>query len=212
MTYIKCSLFGGILDTTAAKNVGQWLSNFQVVIAGSDIYVSTAPSTPAGFVTAYHFANATINAPSGYMGVQTFPQSQPYDPSVCAAACSAKSVYDTKYGLPSMAKPDICNFFVAYVLYKNNANGVFTCTYYTSAWDSTYAQNVGQYDQAGNHYTIGHAYGFPVANAPLNGAPVCGAQYCSNPPAATAAAAASSDCSSYLLQTVMATPVYVILK
>lgn len=54
-------------------------------------------------------------------------------------------------------------------MYKNEQNGVFTCTYYTSAWDSSYATNAGQYDQAGNHYTIGSSYGYALPSAPQNG-------------------------------------------
>jgi len=165
LTYIKCSIFGGLLTTSAAKNSGQWQSNFHVVIAGSNIYIATAPKVPAGFTGPNFFGNKTINAPTGYMGVQTFAQSQPYDPSVCAAACLKKSAFDMEQGLPSKSNPDICNFFVAYVLYKNGENGVFTCTYYNSAWSSSYATNDGQWDAQNNHYTVGQANGFSVGGA-----------------------------------------------
>jgi len=103
------------------------------------------------------------------MGVQTFPQSQPYDPSVCAVACNAKTAFDVQQGLPSKENPDRCEFFVAYILYENGNNGVFTCTYYTSSWDSSYATNNGQYDGQGNHYTIGYSHGYAKDGAPVNG-------------------------------------------
>jgi len=149
--------------------VGQWSGDFHVVLAGSNIYAATAQVAPANFTGPQAMGNKTINSPSGYMGVMTLPQNTAYDPSICAAACTAKSQYDTAHGLPSTSNPDICNFFVAYMLYKNGDNGVFTCTFYTSQWDMTYATNVGQYDSAGNHYTIGNANGFAVPNAPQNG-------------------------------------------
>lgn len=98
--------------------------------------------------------------------VQTFPQTQPYDPSVCAAACIEKSAFDRKQGLPSKENPDICNFFDAYILYKNGQNGVFTCAYYTKAWSDAYATNTGQYDQQGNKYTIGSSFGYAIGGAP----------------------------------------------
>jgi len=159
------------LTGASATNTGQWQDNFQVVIAGSNMYVATAPAAVPGFTGPVSFGNNAINAPSGYMGVQTFPQDQPYDPSVCAAACNAKSAYDVQHGLPSMQNPDVCEFFVAYILYENGNNGVFTCTYYTSSWDGSYATNNGQYDGQGNHYTIAHSYGYPKIAAPVNGVP-----------------------------------------
>lgn len=70
--------------------------------------MATAPAAISGFVGPQYYGGATIQAPVGYMGVQTFPQSQPYDPSVCAAACNQKSAFDIKQGLPSKANPDIC--------------------------------------------------------------------------------------------------------
>lgn len=101
--------------------------------------------------------------------VQVFPQTQPYDASVCAAACNQKTNYDIAQGLPNKQNPDVCNFFNAYILYKNGENGVFTCTYYTSAWDSSYATQTGQYDSSGNHYTIGSSFGYALPSAPKNG-------------------------------------------
>lgn len=169
LTYIKCAIFGGVLTASSAKNVGQFQSDFEVVIAGSNIYAAAAPKAPTGFTGPYFYNNATISSPSGYITVQTFPQTQPYDPSVCATACNTMSDFDRKHGLPSAAKPDICNFFVSYILYKNGGNGVFTCTYYTSQWSSNYAKNSGQWDSQGNHYTIGNANGFAIVNAPQNG-------------------------------------------
>lgn len=169
-TFIKCSVYGGLLTAASATNTGQWQGNFQLVIAGSNIYQQAVQVAPTGFTGPQIMGNVTINSPSGYMGVQTFAQNTVYDPSICAAACSAKSTFDVAQGLPTKAKPDICNFFVAYMLYKNGQSGVFTCTFYTSQWGMGYATNVGQWDSAGNHYTIGNSNGFAVPNAPQNGA------------------------------------------
>jgi len=165
------------LGASSATNTGQWQDNFQIVIAGSNVYQATEPAAIDGFSGPVNFGTSTINAPSGYMGVQTFPQSQPYDPSVCAAACNAKTAFDIQQGLPSMSNPDLCEFFVAYILYENGNNGVFTCTYYTSSWDSSYATNNGQYDGQGNHYTIGYSHAYAKNGAPINGQiNTCGAR------------------------------------
>lgn len=91
------------------------------------------------------------------MGVQTFPMSQPYDPSVCAAACLKKSTYNLAHTVP-VSDARLCIFFDAYILYKNGANGVFTCTYYTAVYGPPQATNKGQFNSAGDHFTIGHSY------------------------------------------------------
>jgi len=81
---------------------------------------------------------------------------------VCAAACKEKSAYNLRHATdPSTAR--ICVFFDAYILYKNGANGVFTCTYYTASYGPTYATNFGQYDGSGNHYTIAHSYTYTLS-------------------------------------------------
>jgi hypothetical protein len=95
------------------------------------------------------------------MGVQTFPMTQPYDPSVCATACIAKSAYNLRHTVPSSAAR-ICVFFDAYILYENGINGVFTCTYYTESWGLPYATNVGQYDAQHDHFTIAHSYTYTL--------------------------------------------------
>lgn len=58
---------------------------------------------------------------------------------------------------------------MAYILYKDGLNGVFTCTYYTYAWSPSYATNVGQYDSQGHHYTIGYSNGYAKVGAAYNG-------------------------------------------
>ncbi|KAB8304902.1 hypothetical protein EYC80_004228 [Monilinia laxa] len=151
-TLIKCSLFGGLLDALLATNCGQWQADFQVVIAGSNAYNAVTPPSIPGYRGVQSFGSATIDAPANtttYMGVEAFSQTQPYDPTVCAAACSSKS------------NPG-CAFFVSYILYENDQNGVFTCTYFTVPYGSDRAIETGQYDNQGNHYTIGHSFGFTV--------------------------------------------------
>jgi hypothetical protein len=146
-----------------ATNVGQYQPSFQVVIAGSNAYTTTPQPLP-GFTGPVFLNDASINSPTSantYMGVQTFAQTQPYDPSVCAAACLAKSAYNTRHASPGVP-PRLCVFFDAYILYKNGANGVFTCTYYIQSYGPIYATNFGQYDSEGDHYTIANSYTYTL--------------------------------------------------
>jgi len=149
-TLIKCALFGGTLSASSATNVGQWQAEFNVVIAGSNSYNSIVAPTLSGYGTPQSFGDATIDAPPNtttYMGEESYSQAQPYDPSLCAKSCNSKH------------NPE-CVFFVAYILYKNGHNGVFTCTYFTVSYGPEQAIEKGQYDAQGNHYTIGHSYGY----------------------------------------------------
>jgi len=101
-TVIKCVYYGGPVTEASTTNVGQWRNDFQVVIAGSNGYVNNSISTPEGYQSAVVLGNAAINAPNDcsgsntYMGVKIFT-SGPFDASLCAAACSATSVYEAAH-------------------------------------------------------------------------------------------------------------------
>ena len=137
-----------------AINFGQYTdAGFHIVIAGANAY-TTAPQPQTGFDGPFSLGDATINAPPGtttYMGVQTFPGTQPYDPAVCAAGCLAKTAYNSRHPNPDGSYRS-CVFFDAYILLKDGANGQFTCTYYTNAYDSSWATNFGQ-TRDGDTYT-----------------------------------------------------------
>lgn len=160
ITRIKCAFFGSMMTTAQATNAGQYQAQFQVVIGGSNVY-NKPPVTIPGFTGPVDFGNASINAPvadNSYMRVQTFPQTQPYDPTICAAACNEATAYAQRHG-----STRFCNFFDAYILYKNGINGVFTCTYYTQPYGVAFATNFGQYNGQGDHFTIGYSVGYTVS-------------------------------------------------
>ena len=107
----------------------------------------------------------------------------PCSPQVCADACTATNNWNAAHPDAQTASRN-CSFFDAYILYKNNANPVFTCSksaqvidcgdchsandpvtaYYTQSYDASYATNTGQWDSQGNHYTIGHSYLFTMSS------------------------------------------------
>ncbi|KAH7393273.1 hypothetical protein BKA64DRAFT_709623 [Cadophora sp. MPI-SDFR-AT-0126] len=163
LTRIKCSFFGGLITVADATNDGQYTGVFHVVTAGSNAY-TTKPQSIPGFTGPVSLGSASIKAPTSegtYMGAQTFPQTQPYDPAVCAASCVEKSAYNLRHeSTPGTAR--ICRFFDAYILYKDGANPVFTCAYYTKSYDASFATNVGQYNAAGAHFTNEHSYTYTL--------------------------------------------------
>lgn len=191
---IKCSFWGTALDSSTANNLGQWRSNFQVVIAGSNAYTS---STLGGPVTGYNnppqsLNSSTMNAPLRdcahtwtYLGYKLL-QSGPYNPSLCGAACDAQTAYNAAYPSSSSSstsddddddseEPVKCAAFGSYLLSMTNATSTYQlgqmCTLYTSDWDAeAYAVNTLAYDDAvGAMYTYG--YSFFYAKEELQ--PVC---------------------------------------
>jgi hypothetical protein len=92
---------------------------------------------------------------------QTFSSVQPYDPSVCAAACVAKTAAN-KAAQNSSGIYDTCYYFNAYVLYKNGAGGVFTCNFYSQPLDASAATNTGSKDAKSNLYTPGFSFAYTL--------------------------------------------------
>jgi len=110
--------------------------------------------------------NNAINAPldcnkrDTYMGVRIW-NSGPFDVNLCAAACTAQSVNDLMIGINQT-----CQFFVTYELSKNGVPMGQYCATYNQTWPATYANNNGQWDSQGNHYTISSSYMSSNATAP----------------------------------------------
>lgn len=145
-TFIKCAFWGGPLTTTNANNFGQWRNKFQVVIAGSNGYVSNAIASVPGYSTALPLGNAAINAPydslgyDSYMGVAVFT-SGPFDAALCARACSEKSAYAIAHPPTDGSPVQTCQFFNTYILYINtttNVQGQY-CAMYSESWPKSYA-------------------------------------------------------------------------
>jgi len=164
-TPIKCTLWGAQLDASMATNNGQWRDQFHVVIAGSNGYSSTSPPPSfTNFTGPSDRLGGAIQAPlvngvNPYLGMNMF--SGPFDPSQCAAACEAKTLYDRETATNGAYMP--CNFFAAYVLSENNlAQGTY-CAYYNQAFDRSYATNNGQYDGEGNYYSVSQAYSYTLS-------------------------------------------------
>lgn len=148
-TFIKCAFWGGPVTVANANNVGQWRNKFQVVIAGSNGYVSNAiPSIP-GYGAVIPLGNAAINAPydangfDSYMGVAMFTAG-PFNASLCAQACSEKSAYALAHPPTDGSPVQTCQFFNTYILYinstsnPNNIQGQY-CAMYSESWPKSYA-------------------------------------------------------------------------
>ncbi|KAH8896900.1 hypothetical protein GQ53DRAFT_600957, partial [Thozetella sp. PMI_491] len=159
-TFIKCAFYNSAVLPSEATNPGQYQEDFHLVISGSNAYSRTAVSLP-DYDAPIEYHNKAINIPTpvinyGYMRIQTFGTNVPYNVTLCALSCQSQSDYNSRHG------GSACVFFNAYNLYKNGANPVFTCVYYSKYYNSSYATNSGQYNSAGDHYTIGSSYGYSI--------------------------------------------------
>ncbi|MCJ1476319.1 hypothetical protein MMC13_004985 [Lambiella insularis] len=153
----KCTLWGNQVSSTAATNTGQWRTQYQVLIAGSNGYnkIAPPPSYPS-FTGPTEFGGA-INAPSAYIGMKFFPGG--YDPSQCAAACLATTAYDHRHA--SNGVYDACNFFNSYVISINGIPQGTYCSMYTQTWDKSYSTNYGQY-RGSQYYAVSESYGYSL--------------------------------------------------
>lgn len=158
----KCALYGLPISAGTATNSGQYQDDFQVVIAGSNGYVKNSPPPSYDAFTGPVALPGAIFVPNGtsYVGSQIF--SGPYDPSQCASASTTHNS-DRQSATPANGTSDPVNFFVAYVVSKNNNPLGTYCTLYSQTWNSSYATNMGQFDGEENYYDVSQAYAYTLA-------------------------------------------------
>lgn len=174
---IKCSYWGGNLDSTTATNGGQMRSSFEVAIAGSNGYTTTKYQVISGYTTPKILNTAAIDAPRDcndrdtYMGYKLFNEAA-FDARLCSAACDAQSAYNIANPPSDGSAPKLCKFFNTYILSKNGVGQGQFCSMYTEQWASTYATNKGQ-TRGSDKYTI--SFSFMYGNTTDDGTPACSA-------------------------------------
>ncbi|THY74191.1 hypothetical protein D6C93_10421 [Aureobasidium pullulans] len=152
---IKCVYWGGPVSQDNAVNKGQMRGNFDVRIAGSNGYITTKLSTPAGFQDAVPYGKFAINAPYDAQGYNTFMGSKiftqgTWNANLCSDYCNSQTAYN-KATAPKDGTPyKVCNFFNTYILTVKKADGTVQpqgqyCSLYTEAWPIKYATNGGQW-------------------------------------------------------------------
>ncbi|EMD64827.1 hypothetical protein COCSADRAFT_189863 [Bipolaris sorokiniana ND90Pr] len=166
-TNLKCALFGYPVSANTAINDGQYREQFQVVIAGSNGYSKrqgtvcrNAPVVPR--FNAPTQLPAAIDAPYitknnreyyTYNGMRLFNEN-PYDPSLCAAACEAQTAFDKEHLVDASGEYRPCNFFTSYILTQNDVPLGTYCALYTQTWGPEYATNTGYHWESDEYRTI----------------------------------------------------------
>jgi hypothetical protein len=127
-TTIKCALWGGPVTADNALNTGETREKFEVVIAGSNEFLSNAAVSIPGYGSGASYDNAAINAPYDQNGYNTYLGSAAFqgtfDPKLCAAACSQKSDYARAHPPADGSPVATCHFFNTYILYVNTPDNV----------------------------------------------------------------------------------------
>ncbi|KAK6329929.1 hypothetical protein TWF718_003356 [Orbilia javanica] len=156
----KCALYSIASTKGAATNFGG--QDHNGVISVKSLSAGYKKKALQEDVPGYHyecFGDASINAPQTgpvdpYMGVSFTTTS----PSVCAAACDAKTAYNLKQA-PANGTYRACNFFDFYNVYRDGVPYQTACTFYLISYDSTFATNFGQ-KRNGYQYSIGESCGY----------------------------------------------------
>ena len=136
---------------------------------------SAAPSTHRSTLKVKHPIHPSVGFPhqsfpltqrflghNTYMGYQFFPfsQSQGYDPTTCAQACTVQTAYNSRHPAAD-GSYQTCTFFNAYVLSQNSIPQGLYCSLYSQAWDPKYATNYGQY-RGSDRYTVSESYSYTL--------------------------------------------------
>ncbi|KAB2577062.1 hypothetical protein BFW01_g2297 [Lasiodiplodia theobromae] len=168
ITTIACTLYAYHVAASKATNTGQYRDNFQVVITGSNGYNKDSSkqsfTSIDGYQAPQNFEDACINAPTyndfdSYITYTTYTDA--YDPRVCAKACDAQTEYDKEHPNDDQ-EYKACNYFVAYVMAKNEEPQGLFCALYSLPWNSTYAVNTG-YSWSSDVYTIYNSLAYTVS-------------------------------------------------
>ncbi|XPS69531.1 hypothetical protein M3J09_001799 [Ascochyta lentis] len=149
-----CALWGGPVSTDNALNEGQYREQFHVVITASNGYVvSSSLNRLSSFAI---LAPLDCNGNDSYMGMRLLTDGAPFDGERCAAICDATTQYNIDHPpADSNVPPRLCKFYNTFIVSKNFISQGQYCAMYSQFWDpELYANNSGQYDGDGNHYTI----------------------------------------------------------
>jgi len=146
-------------------NTGETREKFEVVIAGSNGYLSNSAVSIPGYSSGASYDDAAINAPYDQNGYNTYLGSAifqgTFDPKLCATACSQKSDYARAHPPADGSPVATCQFFNTYILYVNtpdNVQGQY-CAMYAESWGPSYATNKGQY-RGSDQYLIQYSFGY----------------------------------------------------
>lgn len=164
---VRCAIWGSQISSAQAKNIGEWRTDFMVIITGSNGYLKntapaaisgyTGPTALAGLVNVNSLNGKNVVAGSGY-----YPGA--YDPSQCATLCASTSAAN-KLAAAAAGNTTYaaCNYVNSAILSVSGvAQGTY-CSLYTTADVASYATlYTSKYN--GVAYDITYSYGYALNN------------------------------------------------
>ncbi|PNS13815.1 hypothetical protein CAC42_1306 [Sphaceloma murrayae] len=165
---VRCAIWGSSISGAQAKNIGEWRTDFMVVISGSNGYLKntapaaisgyTGPTALAGLVNVNSLNGKNVVAGSGY-----YPGT--YDPSQCSALCaSTNSGNKAAAAAAGNTTYTACAYVNSAILSVGGvAQGTY-CSLYTTPDVASYATlYTSKYN--GVSYDITYSYGYALNNA-----------------------------------------------
>lgn len=177
---IKCTLYGYPVHAETATNAGQYQGQFQILVAASNGYNKpyTAP-TLDNFNAPVGPLNGAIEDSHYYL--YELYNDGPFSPASCAKGCQANTAWNKAHA-NNDGTYTACNFFNAYILYRDNNPVGTVCSYYSAdiADPASKATNVGQY-QGDVHVTVGESYTYTLTTQDNGGVSPVSSTGCANP-------------------------------
>jgi len=165
---VKCALYGSYVNSSHALNIGQYQSDFVVVISGSNSYnKNTPPASVSGFSAPVPLYGAIDQsaAPGSYLGYQFFPA---YNPNTCASYCTNLTQTNKAAALAiGSATYSTCNYFNIFNLTLNGASQGMYCQAFTKSGVSNSASLTYLLQNKVN-YNVTYSYGYSIIS-PENG-------------------------------------------
>jgi len=163
-TIIRCSLWGVAINSTMATNVGQWRSNFMVVITGSIAFLkNTPPPNAANYVTTPLAGLVDVNTLNtlSYINSTFYPGA--WAPLQCTTLCTAFTAFNRNASLAiGKATYVPCNFVNAAIVSVNGvAQGTYCSMYTTANVTSSATTTTATYNST--PWTITYSYGYSLA-------------------------------------------------
>ncbi|PNS14701.1 hypothetical protein CAC42_1723 [Sphaceloma murrayae] len=161
-TSVRCALWGNAVNATQAKNIGQWRTDFMVVIQGSNGYnKNPTPATVSGFkapVALSGAVDASALTTTPFLRAEFYNQA--FNPQLCADLCTSTTAANKKAATGTTYTS--CNYFNVLDLSLNGASQGTYCQLYSA----DVSKNVGLYSAtyAGVSYDLLRSYGYAVVS------------------------------------------------
>lgn len=189
-TVVKCSFWSSNINSTMAVNIGEWRSNFTVLISGSSGFNKQPEmnSILSGYGSAIPLAGAInlANGASSFVNNGYFPG--PFNPALCSPLCQQQNANNQVNALiNNQTSFAACNYINALAL---SLNGVVQGTY-CQLYTTDVSSQSGLYTTTMNNvtYDLLQSYGF-ASIQPISGSLVS-VIAASNAAASSSAAAAA---------------------